>query len=86
MLKAEAIKLILDTLKAKQGCKAVELVSVPEIANCGYDPIDLISELVAEGKITEIEYTLPGMEYRLKSFYLPEGSSIRMMRLSHQSV
>jgi hypothetical protein len=75
---SEAIKLILDTLVSKQGCKATELVSVPEIANCGHDPIDLISTLVAEGKITEIEYTLPGMEYRLKSFYLPGGSKIKI--------
>jgi N-formylglutamate amidohydrolase len=36
----------------------------------------ITDELVASGDIKEIEYTLPNMDYRIKSFYLPADATI----------
>lgn len=36
----------------------------------------LIEELVKEGELIEIQYNLPRMDYRNKSFLLPKGSII----------
>jgi len=34
--------------------------------------------LVAEERLIEIEYVLPTMNYRIKSFLLPVGTEIKM--------
>jgi len=66
-----------------QGCKALELIAklgseqvwVIEEVN-SWTAIELIEELVEEGELIEIEYTLPNMSYRVKSFLLPKGTEI----------
>lgn len=75
---------IVEAVSSKQGCKDMELFGVPEIttflkdivefSNIGIDSI--IDELVKGGKLVEIEYTLPQMPYRVKSFLLPAGTHI----------
>lgn len=67
----------------KQGTKAtllvVELMQELHLQNLSIDEdVDvpnLIQELVSEGELLEIEYILPNIPYRVKSFLLPKGSS-----------
>ena len=72
---------LVEELAAKvlelQGCKAVEL-----IGKLGaYKPTiiwpDILKEAILAGKVVEIEYTLPNMNYRVKSFILPGGTEVR---------
>ena len=67
-------KLICD----KQGIKAVTLASDPEIYKVLDNEcfLDIMEELVKEGRVVEIEYSIPSMSYRVKSFYLPGGSVV----------
>ena len=41
-----------------------------------FDVVQVLEELVTAGELVEIEYAVPEMEYRVKSFYLPKGSLI----------
>lgn len=64
-----------------QGGKAVEVLShmasrSPEALE-SFHP-DLPDELVREGKLVEVEYTLPTMAYKVKSFFLPAGTVVRV--------
>ena len=58
--------------------KVIELVQ-PGIKPIDIQPSDLpmlLEEMVSEGHIREIEYILPQMDYRTKSFYLPAGTEV----------
>lgn len=57
-----------------------ELVVCPELIREGFDLIQLIDELINEKKIIEVEYVLPTMDYRVKSFLLPFGTNIMVNR------
>lgn len=50
----------------------------PELSKM--DIPELLEELVQENRLVEIEYVLPSMEYRIKSFYLPAGTEITNVR------
>lgn len=39
-----------------------------------------INDLVKQGEIIEIEYTLPNMDYRIKHYYLPKGTRIEISK------
>ena len=39
-----------------------------------------LEELIRDGEIMEIEYTLPNMDYRVKSIYMPKGTSISIKK------
>lgn len=75
-------KLIIDlTVAELQGCKSLELIAKlgmnhPDIFNSAYEIDDLICELVKEKKLYEVEYILPNMKYRVKSFLLPGGTEL----------
>ena len=81
MSNEDAKVLLLDKIVGLQGIKATQLVALPEIAVPlqDFDIPNLLDELVQEGKIIEIEYKLPEMDWRVKSFYLPAGTEIRIM-------
>lgn len=72
---------ILHLVKAYQGMKGVDL-SITAMGIIGpahfksSEFLTTISELVKEGELIEIEFTFPGMEYRMKSFFLPKGTVI----------
>lgn len=36
----------------------------------------LVQQLIEYGEIIEVEYVLPDMPYRSKSFYLPKGAKV----------
>ena len=40
--------------------------------------LEALTELVAEKYLVEIEYVLPTMTYRTKSFYLPAGTRVEV--------
>lgn len=46
----------------------------------GFNVIDLIDEMVKAGDLVEVEYILPTMNYRVKSFLLPKGTKINMKK------
>jgi len=35
---------------------------------------ELVQDLVDKGELVEVEYVLPNMDYRIKSFLLPKGT------------
>ncbi len=70
-------------------CKAAIVRKVTELQGCKHinlilamrdwldeDIPDLLEELVKEGQLLEVQYVLPNMDYRFKSFYLPTGTSV----------
>jgi hypothetical protein len=71
-------KMIVDHVVGVQGCKATELAIVPEIAvacrSIGISFNRIISDLVDEGQLIEIEYSVSNLPDRVKSFFLPPGS------------
>ena len=79
-LRDEAIRLVSDL----QGIKGVDLVLGLAIfsadGNANADEITkTISDLVNEGEIVEIEYVLPLLAFRTKSFYLPKGTEAHLV-------
>lgn len=69
-----------------QGCKATELYFMEElVVECRSADADskardlpaIIEEMVSEGKLVEVEYLLPNMNYRIKSFLLPAGTVVK---------
>ena len=73
-------QMIVDTVTQKQGCKATELMGeravVQAMLDANSDTITAIEDLVKSGELVEIEYILPTIPYRIKSFLLPRGSSV----------
>ena len=69
-------------LRGKQGDKGVEFASDIEVIEALGDQSfhEVMEELVEEGRVVEIEYTVPSIPYRLKSFFLPEGAVIHRIR------
>jgi len=77
MTKEEAKSLIVSTVERTQGCKATQVLCLVEnegdmiLLARDYNVVELIAELVKERKLVEVEYILPAMNYRVKSFLLP---------------
>ena len=82
MTRDEAKQAIIEVINNHQGCKSTEIPagllkkSVESIFDYGIS--NLLEELVREDKVIEIEYTLPNMEYRIKSFYLPAKTNYKV--------
>jgi len=84
----EMIKATLEGyIYMKQGVKAVTLASDEEVLKLlGNESFhDVMEELISENRVVEIEYTVPSMPYRLKSFYLP-GGSVVVVRGQQESI
>ena len=73
-------QVIVDTVTDVQGCKATELIAhvaeklEEEFAN--HDFMKALNELLEAGELEEVEYVLPQMDYRAKSFLLPKNTQI----------
>lgn len=80
MSKEEVKQLLADHLRGKQGLKGVELASQAAHILGKESFHEVIEELIVEGKVVEIEYSVPSIPYRLKSFFLPEGSVVHRVR------
>ena len=66
-------------MEARQGLKAIELV-VEGSRERIFLSSDAIEEAVLTGDIVEIEYIVPNMPGRIKSFLLPKGAIINRIR------
>ncbi len=65
------------------GIKGVELATILATEFIQLEQIEImgtIEELVEQGEIIEIQYVLPHMDYRIKSFYLPKGTKIEISK------
>jgi len=78
MTREEAKDLIIQVVIDKQGAKATVLAAEEQLLNLGHDFPDLVEELVEEKRLVEVEYILPDMNYRCKSFLLPKGTRVRV--------
>ena len=83
LVKAKLINLITEKLGSKGVVLIADLINqattdeeVENIAKA--DVPQLLEDLVLENKIAEIEYVLPDMPYRTKSFFLPAGTKIKV--------
>ncbi len=76
--KDRIVKLVEDC----QGLKATELPAKFDLEMLGtLEVVDfptVLAELLHERRIVEIEYTLPNMNYRVKSFILPAGTDVNV--------
>jgi len=79
MKKTDVKNIITYVVTKLQGCKGTELVCQPEfisVYKAGFDLVEIIEEMIKENELIEIEYTIPQLDYRVKSFYLPKGSKL----------
>lgn len=68
---------------AAQGIKGVELsarLATEYMEVSGTDMLQLIFEMIQNGELVEVEYELPTMSYRTKSFILPKGTSVNVSK------
>jgi hypothetical protein len=89
MDREQAKQIIVETIQSVQGCKGTELITKvaennPEIFSGDWSIPELVEDLVNEERVAEIEYSLPGMEYRAKSFYLPAQTNVTWLRNVHR--
>jgi hypothetical protein len=78
LTRREAKAYILSLVQTKQGVKATELAAETALALMDHNVPELFQELVREGQMVEVEYVLPNLERRAKSFYLPKGTKVRL--------
>ena len=72
---------VVEFVAQKQGCKAMVVAADGHLAQaCNQSICDIIEEAVREKRLVEVEYTLPLMSYRIKSFLLPIGSEVHVRR------
>lgn len=74
---------ITEIVVVTQGIKGVELGArlATERLDLTIDQILIaVQDLVDTGELVEIEYNLPEMNYRTKSFYLPKGTEVRCLQ------
>lgn len=78
MTKQDAKNVLVGKITSLQGVKATQLAAEEDVAIglADFNIPELLEELVTEKRLIEIEYTLPDMEWRLKSFYLPVGTQL----------
>jgi len=81
MILDEHLDIVERIVNESNGIKAMEMISrvlreCPEIGDL--EPI--IEELVRTRRIIEVEYILPNMNYRIKSFLLPKNTEVRVRK------
>ena len=82
----EIVRKIIDD---STGIKAVELATqvVLEVHDKCHERQefdiwnDALDPLIEAGEICELEYSLPAMNWRLKSIFFPKGTTFRMINL-----
>lgn len=76
---------ILNIVKGSNGCKMIELASNVSLYNelrlANLETTDItkiIDEMICSNLLIEIEFVLPDMDYRVKSFLVPGDTEIRI--------
>lgn len=77
MTQQEAVDRIVEQVENMQGCKATELAAEVSLISvfAEHRHTDLVEEAIRSGRLIELEYALPEMSYRMKSFLLPARST-----------
>lgn len=76
---------IIQIVNNHQGIKGTELAIqvISEHLNISPDDFDsALAECIKNGDIVEVEYTLPMMDYRVKSLYFPKETVIVISQAS----
>ena len=73
---------IVAAVDGKQGCKATELIADANLVEAlvefgAHRLMELVDQLIIDGLLIEIEYIVPTIHWRIKSFLLPAGSEVR---------
>lgn len=80
MTLAEAKQQVKAAINGRQGCKGTEVPALlaywPEVLD--HDLTKMLDELVQDGELVEVEYSLPCQPERVKSFYLPAGTEVKI--------
>lgn len=88
MTKEQVKDIIVSIVNRMQGCKATELacdealLELPSEAKRGLlnsGVPALVDELVAEGRLVEVEYVLPNLSFRAKSYLFPTGTKVKIL-------
>jgi hypothetical protein len=82
MNKIEVENLIRDMVDNSQGLKGVELVTKVMSNNLtinNNELMDTLFDMIERGEFVEIEYELPNMGYRTKSFIVPKGTKVNVI-------
>ena len=75
---------MIEIVNNHNGMKATELAVeiIEKLAKEGnipsFDFVDVLENIVNKGLLVEVEYTIPSMDWRIKSFLLPAGSSVQV--------
>lgn len=75
----EAIEVIVREVTNLQGCKATDLAASRNLVGYDVNWPRIIEEAVRRGRLIEVEYVLPTMDYRAKSFLLPAGTRVEII-------
>ncbi len=77
--------LLVGLVEGTTGIKGVDLVAALAVrcVDEGFaipteEVGDALARLVADGRLVEVEYAVPEMPKRAKSFYLPAGTRVRL--------
>jgi len=80
--KNELKQKIVDIITEVQGCKATELSTNLSIDVLNalevHDLPTILAELLHERRLVEVEYVLPQLSFRAKSFLLPAGVEVKI--------
>lgn len=81
MTRKEAKDCLALAIKNANGCKGTEvpLLVKENIFEIKDDITNLLEEMVEEGLIMEVQYVLPHLPNRIKSFYLPKGTEVHVI-------
>lgn len=75
-------KRIKEKVTEMNGCKLIELVADIDIVEYAYNNnvnlVDEIFDMVKNGELVEVEYILPHLSYKIKSFILPSGTDVSL--------
>lgn len=75
-LRAAILELIENGTKATELAAhfGIMLTLIPNLDTNEF--LAVVEELIKQGEIVEVEYILPHMPYRIKSFLLPKGTKV----------
>jgi predicted component of type VI protein secretion system len=81
----KAKKIIVKLVEEKNGIKSVDLsmdlldADKSLFLEVNSQISNIIDDLVQEGKITALNYTVPTMDYRLKTILFPKGTKVEFV-------
>ena len=79
-MKEEIKNEIVQIVSSNNGCKASQLIPALSVESIKSDEsiLDLVDELISEGRLIGIDYVLSSMPYRTKTFLLPPCDEVQI--------